>query len=144
MQPPKCLRPTAGSEVATFGLKEEQVGVGLTFGTLALLFLMALPPAHTALEVTAKCIWLDRTGLLPSSKGIILGLGVEYSFNLHFNPCKHILNQGINLDLKLIEQAVIKASFLIPPMGSFSLYFCFSLHCWVSGCVQQQAQGYLN
>lgn len=59
MQPPKGLRPTAGSEVATLGLKEEQVGEGLTFGTLALLFLMALPPAGTVLEMTMKCIWLD-------------------------------------------------------------------------------------
>lgn len=41
---PQGLRPTAGSEVATFGLKEEQVGTGLTFGTLALLFFNGPPP----------------------------------------------------------------------------------------------------
>lgn len=60
LQGGRCsLRPTAGSEVATFGLKEEQVGAGLTFGTLALLFLMALPPpAHRVLEMAVKCIWL--------------------------------------------------------------------------------------
>lgn len=40
----KCLGPAAGSEVEAFGLKEEQVGSGLTAGTVALLFLTALPP----------------------------------------------------------------------------------------------------
>lgn len=39
----KCLGPAAGSEVDAFGLKEEQVGSGLTAGTQALLFLTALP-----------------------------------------------------------------------------------------------------
>lgn len=47
VQPPQSLRATAGSEVATFGLTEEQVGTELAFGTLALLFLMALPPPYT-------------------------------------------------------------------------------------------------
>lgn len=49
--------PTEGSEVDAFGLKEEQVGKGLTAGTLTLLFFNDPPPtihAHTVLE-KARC-----------------------------------------------------------------------------------------